>query len=158
MPTKKIKKLPNGELYIEFSDEEMEAVGWAPGDVVKWEDNGDDSWTLSRADDHFNDEWESEETELVLVEAVSVFRMRYVVEVPKGDHETARDMVVCGDVKEFSQEHLDEVITSHRFIDEEEAIELAREDNSYVDSWDDEKVYETFVTPLGYENYDDDLQ
>lgn len=46
--TKEVKKYPNGEYYIEFSDEEMKAVGWSPEDTLKWTDNGDGSWTLKK--------------------------------------------------------------------------------------------------------------
>ena len=45
---KEVKKYENGEYYIEFSDEEMECVGWSPGDTLKWEDNGDGSFTLKK--------------------------------------------------------------------------------------------------------------
>jgi hypothetical protein len=42
-------------------------------------------------------------TEFVLVECVSTFRMRYVVEVPEGKSEYALDTVVMNEANEFSQ-------------------------------------------------------
>lgn len=138
MATKQIKTYPNGEQYIEFSDEEMHAVGWSPGDTIKWTANGDGSYTLSRV--------VNEETEFVLVDCVSVFRTRYCVEVPKGETDWALDSVVLNEAKEFSQKHLDEIITGHRVISKEEAIELAVEDNGYGETWSEDKVIKAFIT------------
>lgn len=88
------------------------------------------------------------ETEFVLVECVSQFRMRYVVEVPKGKAEWALDTVTCNDAVEFSQEHLGETIVSHRVLkDRVEVIELCDQDNAYCKPWEDEKKFEVFVTP-----------
>ena len=62
--------------------------------------------------------------ELVLVETVSTFRIRYVVEVPKGEKDWALDTVVMKDAKEFSQSYLDEIIVSHRVVSKEEALSM----------------------------------
>ena len=131
---KEIKMYPNGEQYIEFTNEEMEAVGWNPGDTVVWKDNGDGSYTLSKKKD----------TEWVLVETVLTYRMRYCVEVPVGKAEYALDTVSMEEAKEFSQKALGETITSHRVVSEEEALDLCREDNDYVSSWDDEQLKNSF--------------
>ncbi len=72
------------------------------------------------------------ETKLILVEAVSQHRMRYVVEVPVGQDEWALDTVVCNEAKEFGQKWLDEVIVSHRPINQEDLLDLAKEDNEYA--------------------------
>ena len=56
----------------------------------------------------------------VLVECVSMFRMRYLVEAPADHPEYALDDVTMNDAKEFSQEHIDENIISHRVVTEEE--------------------------------------
>ena len=81
---------------------------------------------------------------LFLVETVSLFRMRYVVEANEESH--ALDEVVCnttGDVSdnwgEFSQCHLDEVISSSREITQEEYFKLHAIDNAYMSSWSDEE-------------------
>lgn len=68
----------------------------------------------------------------VLVETVSQFRMRYMVEVPEEHPEWALDTVTMEEAKEFSQEHLGEVIISHRVVTEEEAIAICDVDNDYV--------------------------
>lgn len=79
------------------------------------------------------------EKELVLVECVSTFRMRYVVEVPKGKKEWALDTVVCNEAEELSQEHIGEQIVSHRVIDEAEYLRVFNEDNAYLSSWDNDQ-------------------
>lgn len=84
--------------------------------------------------------------EWVLVETVSMFRMRYMVQVPDGKKDYALDTVVCNEAKEFSQEHLDEIIVSHRVVSEEEAIEIFDFDNTYLSSWDKEtKIRNAFT-------------
>lgn len=74
-------------------------------------------------------------TEWVLVEAVSMFRMRYMVEAPVGKSDYALDTVVCHEAKEFSQKFLDETIVSHRVISKDEALLLCDVDNEYAKSW-----------------------
>ena len=83
---------------------------------------------------------------MVLVECVSQFRQRYVVEVPTGKAEWALDTVVMNEAKEFSQEHLGETIVSHRVLTRDEVLSLCNKDNAYCSSWTDEKKFETFVT------------
>jgi hypothetical protein len=64
---------------------------------------------------------------LVLVDTISQHRIRYVVEV-ENDIDHALDEVVANeynaDFKEFSQEHLGQVIVSHREITEEEYLKI----------------------------------
>jgi len=88
----------------------------------------------------------TEETELVLVETVSMFRMRYVVEVPKGQKDWALDTVTCQEAKEFSQEHIDEPIVSHRVVSKEEMLAICDIDNHYCKDWSEEQKIESFVT------------
>jgi len=85
-----------------------------------------------------------------LVETVSVFRMRYVVEAENESH--ARDevtMSVGDDFKEFSQLHVDEMITSTREIDTTEYLRLFDEDNVYLKDWDEDQKLQ-FVNVLNY--------
>lgn len=120
----------NGNLILPLSDELCAEAGWKIGDTIEWIDNGDGSWSLRKM-----------EKELVLVECISTFRMRYVVEVPKGKKEWAMDTVVCNEAEELSQEHLGEQIVSHRVIDEAEYIRIFDEDNDYLKTWDtDQKM------------------
>ena len=75
-----------------------------------------------------------------LVETVSIFRMRYVVEAENADH--AKDEVTMnndGNLHEFSQLHLDEIISSTREIDRDEYLRQFDEDNDYLQEWDDEQ-------------------
>ena len=95
-----------------------------------------------------------EETQWVLVECVSTFRNRYMVEVPVGtdnyDNDKtlwALDTVTMQAAKEFSQEYLGEQIVSHRVVTYAEALSLCDKDNDYVVSWDtDTKVKNFFTT------------
>lgn len=88
------------------------------------------------------------ETEFVLVEAISQYRMRYVVEVPKGKADWAGDTVVCEEAKEFSQKHLGEVIVSERVVSKAEILEMCDEDNGYVASWSTAKKFDAFTTSI----------
>ncbi len=75
-----------------------------------------------------------------LVETVSIFRMRYVVEANNASD--AKDEVTMnndGQLHEFSQLHIDEMITSTREIDRAEYLRLFDEDNDYLQDWDEEQ-------------------
>lgn len=118
-----------GNQIITFDPEMMKELGWKEGDTLNWKDNGNGTFSISKVAD----------TEWVLVETISMFRMRYMIEVPKGHSEYALDNVVCGVEKELSQKHIDEVIVSHRVVSLEEALKVSREDNDYLDTWSDEQ-------------------
>lgn len=132
-----VQENSDGELFIELNDEILDAAGLKIGDTVEWIDNGDNSYLLKKKD-----------TEWVLVDTVSMFRQRYMVQVPAGKSEWALDTVTCEDAKEFSQEHLGETIVSHRVVSREEALQLCDLDNNYVRSWDEGKKIETFFTTM----------
>jgi hypothetical protein len=85
-----------------------------------------------------------------LVETVSVFRMRYVVEAKNASD--AKDTVTLSmgdDFKEFSQLHLDEMITSTRKIDKKEYLRMFDEDNVYLKDWNEDQKLD-FVNVLKY--------
>ena len=85
-----------------------------------------------------------------LVETVSVFRMRYVVEAKNASD--ARDEVTMnlGDnFHEMSQVHLDEMISSTREIDTPEYLRIFDEDNVYLKDWDEDQKLQ-FVNVLNY--------
>lgn len=95
----------------------------------------------------------------VLVETISQFRQRYVIEVPDDHNERefpcsaeqwAEDTVCMEEMKEFSQKWLGETITSSREVSKEEIISLCDIDNDYCSSWEQEKKLEVFVTEIGY--------
>lgn len=82
----------------------------------------------------------------VLVEAVSVFRERFVVECPLDHPEYAMDSVVMEEAKVFSSEHVGDNILSHRVIGEAEALQLCDQDNGYARGWEDEVKKDNFFT------------
>lgn len=75
----------------------------------------------------------------VLVETVSVMRHRYVIETPDDHPEYALDVVTCNEAEEVSQQFIDELITSHRIVTDEEYLKMFDEDNDYLKRWPDTK-------------------
>ncbi len=85
-----------------------------------------------------------------LVETVSVFRMRYVVEANSAsDAKDEVTMCVGDDFKEFSQLHLDEMISSTREITSAEYLRMFDEDNVYLKDWDEDQKLD-FVNVINY--------
>lgn len=135
------------EYFIEFSDEMLEASGFKPGDTLNWEDNKDGSYSITK---------KMEKTQFVLVETISQFRQRYVVEVPVGKYtmngeardksEWALDTVTMEDAKEFTQKHLGETIVSHRVVTEDEIMDIFRADEPYFQSWSKDQVFRNVTT------------
>lgn len=74
-----------------------------------------------------------------LVETVSMFRIRYVIEAANEDHACDEVVMDDGKLKEFSQKHLDEIITSTRPLTDDEYLTLFDKDNDYLASWTDEQ-------------------
>ena len=73
------------------------------------------------------------DSELVLVETISMFRMRYAIRVPKGKTDWALDSVTMHEPEnEIGQKHIDEVIISHRVVTEDEVKRLVFEDAEYL--------------------------
>ena len=133
-----------GDLILPLNDDILEQTGWKTGDSIDWIDNKDGSWTMKKI-----------ETQWVLVETVSTFRERYMVEVPVGidrygkdKADWALDTVTLEEAKEFSQEHLGETIMSHRVVTKEEALALCDKDNDYARVWNDELKVKTFFTTM----------
>ena len=132
----------SGDLIMPLSDEILKEAGWSEGDTLEWIDNKDGSYTLKKTD-----------TQWVLVECVSTFRTRYMVEVPTGTDqfgkdkaEWALDTVTMEEATEFSSQHIGEQIISHRVVTKEEAIKLCDIDNDYTKSWDVETKMKNFFT------------
>jgi len=96
----------------------------------------------------------------VMVDCISQFRLRYVVEVPddveEGQYpctseEYASDIVVCEEAKEFTQQHIGETIVSTSEVTLEEAIAQFRKDEPmFGESWDDELIIKNAITPIGH--------
>lgn len=79
---------------------------------------------------------------LVLVETVSSFKHRYVVEVEDDiDHALDEFIMRNGDSEfvELSQKHLDEIIYDHREINIDEFYKIFDQDNDYLKSWTEEE-------------------
>lgn len=78
---------------------------------------------------------------LFLVETVSMFRIRYVVEADEASHAADEVVMNNGNLSEFSQKHLDEIISSTRQIDEAEYLRLFDADNDYLMPWDEDHKF-----------------
>lgn len=74
-----------------------------------------------------------------LVETISMHRIRYVVEC--WNVNDAKDTVTMNEAEEFSQMHIDEMITSTREIDDAEYLRIFDEDNDYLREWSDEQKF-----------------
>lgn len=148
-----IQENEKGEAFIEFPEGVTEELGWNEGDVLKWEDNHDGSFTVKK----------KEKTQWVLVDTISQFRMRYMVEVPVGTDDYGKDKslwaldtVTMNEAKEFSQVHLGETIVSHRVVTVEEALKVFDADNDYLKSWDKEvKIKSAFTSIKDLKNAKD---
>jgi hypothetical protein len=136
-----------GDMILPLPDDLMKSQGFEIGDVLNWKSNKDGSYSITKK--------ASEETEWVLVECVSTFRQRYMVEVPKGNSEWALDTVTMEEAKEFSQEHIGEQIISHRTVSKKEALELCDKDNNYGSEWDKETKMKNFFTSWEEQNGND---
>lgn len=94
------------------------------------------------------------EKKLYLVEVMSTFRMRYVVEAREEEH--AHDEVVMNEhdpelLREFSQEHIGTQIFSSRELSATDYMELFDKDNGYLKSWPDAKKIE-FINVIDYKD------
>ena len=43
-----VKKLPNGDQFIEIPDDMIENVGWKEGDEIEWKDNKNGTYDLKK--------------------------------------------------------------------------------------------------------------
>lgn len=82
-----------------------------------------------------------------LVETISVFRIRYVIDCDSLEH--AEDEVTMGVEKEFGQRHTTESIISSREVTDEEIPVLFFEDAPYLEQWGPEKAFE-YVHKIKY--------
>ena len=138
----------DGDQILQLSEEFCKDQDWREGDVISWDTkDGAVIATNKCAQERKN----HPNRKLVLVETVSMFRMRYVVECDEEEH--ASDEVVMNKgndtFEEFSQHHIDEVITSTRVITEQEYHELFDKDNGYLAAWDEHKK-KRFINKINY--------
>ena len=138
--TVELEEDENGELILPLPDELLKEMNWKEGDQLNFTDNKDGTYSMNKVE---------QETKLVMVETVSMFRMRYVVEIPKDKPDDwALDTVSMEEATEFSQRHIAEDIISHRVITKEEFLEMFDQDNSYLQVWDEQKKISSFITKI----------
>ena len=99
------------------------------------------------------------EKKLYLVETVSMFRMRYVIEAREESH--ALDEVTMNatgsyneNFQEFSQKHIDEVIVSSRQLSATDYMQMFDKDNDYLSSWSNQEKMKVINT-IEYEDEKD---
>ena len=90
----------------------------------------------------------------VMVNAVSMFNMKYVIEVP--DEVEDKDLldhvekqVSAGDTLEFTQRHMGETVSNYSIVTKNEIIDHFRTEEPYFASWSDELIMKQ-VTPIGF--------
>ena len=138
----------NGDQVLQLSDVFCQEQDWREGDVINWEVKDGAAVATNKS---AQERKKMSGKKLVLVEAVSMFRHRYVVECNEEEH-AADEVVMCKELEsfeEFSQQHLDEIITSTRIITEQEYLELFDRDNDYLASWDVEQK-KRFINKINY--------
>lgn len=91
----------------------------------------------------------------VMVHAVSIFNMKYCLEVPDDvpsenlfDH--VEKQVLDENVKEFSQQHMGESVANYEIVTPQEICEQFRADQSYFSEWSNEQIMKS-VTPIGFD-------
>ena len=137
MPNVKIEQDEDGNFILPLGEDLTSELGWDIGDTIMWEDNENGSFTLSK----------KPKTKIVMVEAVSSYRMRYAVEIPEdAPEEWATDTVTMEDANEFSQKWLGETIISTQVIDQMQFLTQYRADNEYISNWSDDLCFENGLT------------
>ena len=96
-------------------------------------------------------ERKNEDRKIFIVEAVSMFRMRYAVFATCAEDAADEFTMRVGDAdfRELSQEHIDENIMSIRKVSEEEYINIFDEDNGPCTWTDDQKL--SAINVIDYE-------
>jgi len=112
------------EFILPLPEDILNEVKWQEGDTLRWKDNLDGSFTISRV--------ETEE-KIYLIETVSMFRHRYAVRAQSVEH--AKDIVTCEEAEEISQEYIGENIVGGREITEDEYLQIFDQDNDYLKNW-----------------------
>lgn len=77
-----------------------------------------------------------------LVEAISTFRLRYVIDSENAQGANDQFSANQHDLIEFSQLHQGETITSTREIDDAEYLRLFDEDNDYLKDWPEKDKFD----------------
>lgn len=137
MITVALKRDYENNLILPLDEQLCSEVNWKIGDTIEWIDNKDGSFSLRK---------KQVKTELVLVESISTFRMRYVVEVPIGKKELASAIINSEDAIPLSQHHISEHVALTQVIDMEEYKHIFDEDNNLPYIFSDEQKAEFINT------------
>ena len=91
----------------------------------------------------------------VMVHTVSMFNMKYCLEVPDDVppeklFDYAEKQVSDENVKEFSQRHMGESVANYDVVTPQEICDQFRADQSYLSEWSDEQIMKS-VTPIGFD-------
>ena len=95
-----------------------------------------------------------EKKKYVMIETISMFKIKYCVELPDEMPEGCTpytwgaDTVVANEAKEFSQRYLDEVISDYTVLTEEEALAQFREEEPNFAIWGDELIKTNHFTKV----------
>lgn len=138
----------NGDQVLQLSDVFCHEQDWREGDIINWEVKDGVAIATNKC---AQERKKQTNKKLVLVETFSFFRHRYVVECDEEEH-AADEVVMCKereDFEEFSQQHIDEVVTSTRTITEQEYFKLFDKDNDYLAKWDVEQK-KRFINKINY--------
>jgi len=91
----------------------------------------------------------------VMVNAVSMFNMKYVIEVPDEvedkdllDH--VKKQVDEENTKEFTQRHMGETVSNYDVVTQQDILDTFRNEEPYFAEWSDEKILQ-MVTPIGFD-------
>ena len=91
----------------------------------------------------------------VMVNAISMFNMKYCIEVP--DEVEDKDLldhvekqVSAENTKEFTQRHMGETVSNYSIVTQDEILEEFRSEEPYFAEWPDERIMQ-MVTPIGFD-------
>ena len=87
---------------------------------------------------------------LFMVETVSLFRIKYLVEAQEESHALDEVMWQGEALREFSQKYIDESIISSRAITKKDALKEFDKDNEYLKDWPASEKLETTITRIDY--------
>lgn len=78
-----------------------------------------------------------------VIKTISTFECTFIVEMKDGetDPRPYADYVVCNDVEEFAQVHVDECVlpNSIRAVNQKEVLEIFDRENDYLKGWTKEQ-------------------
>lgn len=123
MKNVELTKNDSGDIFLPLSQDICKKLNLTYEDKLNLTENIDGSIFFSKVI-----EQDMSETELVLVETISMFRLRYAVKVPKGQSSTAVKVLELSDIKELAQCHIAETLVSYRVVSEQEVMEIGKED------------------------------